>query len=329
MKNWKIGTLTAGCLLILTGILLLIHLFIPLPIYKVFTYIWPVICIALGAEILLLHFMKKEANLRFSFVSIFLLIIVTFTSLGYFFASSVMNEFGISFKTHKQEINDSITLAEKVDEIFINIPSASIQIEGTDTNKVTVQGMAYINGNTKEESAENFAENYTFKQIGNKFYLSLKKQLDNFDFDRDTKQLITVFVPKNIAMHIDTSHSDVSVKNHDGTIKVNTHMGTFQAENINGTLLSQNSHGNAILTNVSLTGDSYVSATNITAIFNDKQNGKIDASIQSDGELAGNVNWQTTKDGRADSHTKGTTTIGSGEHNVRFEVQHGTISVSK
>jgi hypothetical protein len=329
MRNWKVGSLTAGCLLILTGLLLLVHLFFPLPISGILFYTWPVICIALGGEILFLHFMKKEASLRFSFVSIFLLIVVTLTSLGYFVISSTMHDLGFSFKTYKQEVNDTLTMTEEVNEVIVNIPNASIQVEGTDTNETTVQGVMYINGNTKEQSTENFAENYTFKQLGNKLYISLKKQLNKFRFDDDEQHIVTISVPKKIALQIDTQFSDVTVQNHESPMRVTMDTGSFQAKNINGPLQAKLSSGNATLTNVSLTDTSRIEATNITVAFNNKQTSKVEGLLKEHGKLAGNIGWQKTEANQPEKRITGTAMIGNGEHNVQLEVEHGTISVSK
>jgi hypothetical protein len=329
MKTWKIGSITAGSLLILTGILLLVHLFLPLPISEILFYTWPVICIALGAEILILHLIKKEASLRFSFVSIFLLIIVTLTSLGYFVLSSTMNEFGFSFKTYKQEVNDTITMTEELNEIVINIPNASIQIEGTDTNETTVQGVIYSNGNTKDLATENFKENYTFKQLGNKVYISLKKQLNKFRFHDDQQHIVTVSVPKKLAVQIDTQFSDVTIQNHEAPIHATMDTGSFVAENINAPLQATIQSGYATLTNVLLTGDSRIEATNITVAFNDKQTSKVEGLLKEHGRLAGNIEWQKAETPSPEKRITGTATIGNGEHTVQLQVEHGTISVSK
>lgn len=49
----KVGAVTFGMVLVITGILFLLHLFIPGLDYSVIFHFWPVILIALGVEVLI------------------------------------------------------------------------------------------------------------------------------------------------------------------------------------------------------------------------------------------------------------------------------------
>lgn len=53
IKVRKVGAVTFGMVLVITGILFLIHLFIPGFNYSVIFHFWPVILIALGIEVLI------------------------------------------------------------------------------------------------------------------------------------------------------------------------------------------------------------------------------------------------------------------------------------
>lgn len=49
----RVGSVTFGCVLIVTGVLFLIHLFLPRLDYRIIFRFWPLILITLGIEVLM------------------------------------------------------------------------------------------------------------------------------------------------------------------------------------------------------------------------------------------------------------------------------------
>ena len=76
MRTHRVGTITFGCILILLGILLLLHLFIPALTYTAILNYWPVILIALGIEILIANFRSSKVVFTYDGWSIFLMFMV-------------------------------------------------------------------------------------------------------------------------------------------------------------------------------------------------------------------------------------------------------------
>ena len=64
-NNRRVGTLTLGIVLLLTGGAFLLHLFIPTLSYYVLFNLWPVILILLGIETLASYIVNKDEKLRY------------------------------------------------------------------------------------------------------------------------------------------------------------------------------------------------------------------------------------------------------------------------
>jgi hypothetical protein len=87
MKNWRVGSLTTGVILIIVGLLWFLRSFLPLPYPTLLLNTWPVVCILLGIEILSFQIVRKEESLRFHWLSIVLLVFVLFVSFTFSYLS--------------------------------------------------------------------------------------------------------------------------------------------------------------------------------------------------------------------------------------------------
>lgn len=76
MKTHRVGTITFGCILVLLGILLLLHTFIPTLTYAAILNYWPVVLIALGIEILIANSRSGKVNFSYDGWSIFLMFMI-------------------------------------------------------------------------------------------------------------------------------------------------------------------------------------------------------------------------------------------------------------
>lgn len=85
MKNWKVGSITAGVMFILIGACWFLKSFVSLPYPTLLFNIWPIACIFLGIEILSFQIFRKEESLRFHGLSIFLLVLILLLSISFSF----------------------------------------------------------------------------------------------------------------------------------------------------------------------------------------------------------------------------------------------------
>jgi len=89
MKNWKVGSLTAGIMLILIGVSWFLKSFLPYSYPTILLNIWPIVCIFLGIETLSFQFFRKEEPLRFHWLSIVLVVLILFVSISFSFITII------------------------------------------------------------------------------------------------------------------------------------------------------------------------------------------------------------------------------------------------
>ncbi len=80
-SNRRVGTLTLGCVLILSGGGFLLHLFVPTLSYLALLNFWPVILIILGIETLVSYAVNKEEKIRYDGWSVVIVIAMSFFSV--------------------------------------------------------------------------------------------------------------------------------------------------------------------------------------------------------------------------------------------------------
>lgn len=87
MKSHKVGTVTFGTILIVLGVLLILHVFIPALSYTVILDFWPSVLILLGIEILAANFRSEKAAFIYDGWSIFFL----FLTLGFTMCMGILD----------------------------------------------------------------------------------------------------------------------------------------------------------------------------------------------------------------------------------------------
>lgn len=81
-KGRRVGTLTAGVILLVFGGLFLLRLFWPAAEYRLVFSFWPLILLLLGVEILVSYFVNRPAVMRYDFGSIVLCILLSLFAMG-------------------------------------------------------------------------------------------------------------------------------------------------------------------------------------------------------------------------------------------------------
>jgi len=81
-RGRRVGTLTAGVVLIIFGVLFLLHLISPGISYLIIVSFWPVILIILGIEIIAAYIINKEEKMKYDAGAICLVIVLSFFAMG-------------------------------------------------------------------------------------------------------------------------------------------------------------------------------------------------------------------------------------------------------
>ncbi|WP_088013843.1 DUF4097 family beta strand repeat-containing protein [Gottfriedia acidiceleris] len=260
MRNWKVGTITAGIILIAIGLLWFLQNFISIPYSKILINAWPVACILLGIEILLFHLVRKEDSLRFHGFSIFLLILMMVVSIIFSIGHLFMKEIGYTFKSKNIEINDSQTISPSINEVIIKASDGEINVNGTDSSSLKVNGNIRIPDRDKEGSGK-LADFYSVKTLGNKMYIEISNDHNQiFHFDNDRAEL-NIELPKSILTNIKVDNGSVNLTNKENKTVINSNDGQINLENVTGNLVAKTRNGSISLTNANLKSESEI-ATN-------------------------------------------------------------------
>jgi uncharacterized membrane protein HdeD (DUF308 family) len=81
-KGRRVGTLTAGIVLIVFGLLFIARLFFPQIDYNFILSLWPVILVFLGIELLASFMVNKEEPMKYDVGAIVLIIILAFFAMA-------------------------------------------------------------------------------------------------------------------------------------------------------------------------------------------------------------------------------------------------------
>ncbi|AOR22811.1 LiaF transmembrane domain-containing protein [Clostridium taeniosporum] len=82
LKGRRVGTLTAGIVLVMFGVMFLLRLVTPNINVFIIVSLWPLILVLLGLEIILSYIINKEEKMRYDFSAIILAIILVFFAIG-------------------------------------------------------------------------------------------------------------------------------------------------------------------------------------------------------------------------------------------------------
>lgn len=78
----RIGTLTAGIVLIGVGLIFLLRLIYPSINYSVIVSAWPVVLVLLGIEIIVAYVINKDEIMKYDFAAIVILIMLSIFAMG-------------------------------------------------------------------------------------------------------------------------------------------------------------------------------------------------------------------------------------------------------
>lgn len=81
-RGRRVGTLTAGLVLVLFGVLFLLRLVSSNINYLLIVSFWPVILIILGVEIIVAYIINKEEKMKYDTSAIWMVILLSFFAMG-------------------------------------------------------------------------------------------------------------------------------------------------------------------------------------------------------------------------------------------------------
>ena len=82
IKGRRVGTLTAGIVLVVFGIMFLLRLVTSNINIILIASLWPLILVSVGIEIIVAYIINKEEKMQYDFSAIILVVILAFFAMG-------------------------------------------------------------------------------------------------------------------------------------------------------------------------------------------------------------------------------------------------------
>ncbi|GGI14765.1 DUF4097 family beta strand repeat-containing protein [Gottfriedia solisilvae] len=278
MKNWKVGSITAGVLLIAIGILYFLQNFISLPYTKLLLNAWPIACILLGIEILVFHLIRKEDSLRFSWFSIILLICVMFASIAFNFGHIAIKQLGINLKSTTVDINEEQNIPNDINEIIIDAPDGKVNVLGTNSQALKVNGSMRIPTDNKKDQNGQLEDYFSIKKLGNKLYVKCEEDKYSFITFHDSEAKLNIELPKDISTKINVDNGSIDLQNKSNKTEVEIDDGEMKLEDVSGYLIANANNGSISIRNVELSDNSKITADD-GAVDIENIKGKLDVKV--------------------------------------------------
>ncbi|MDQ0195118.1 DUF4097 family beta strand repeat-containing protein [Paenibacillus wynnii] len=359
MGRWKIGSLTAAIGCIALGVIIGLVQYGELT-YAALGYLWPVLLIALGLEMLGRLMIRSEVKSRVSGWAILLIILLIGASAGQSALSG--GSFNTLFGNMKlTPLNGAIEVKSEIKAVKISIPNGKVKINGVTGSLLDYEGSLLVPGDSESEALSALEKKWLVTTEGDTLVLKLDEKTEWFNliqFGFNSKNpYLNVNIPQNLAVEIDTSDGSIEAmelesgliaETSNGTMDLHDIVGDVQAHSSNGSLTAKNIQGKVelvssngaisldhiegsltakssngkIMINSDITGDWKCTSSN-GKIQLDLPSG-VNATITGDtsnGSLKGNVPWD--RDG--DNH--GTAALGDGSHKVDLSTSNGSVTV--
>ncbi len=252
-KPWRVGVWTVAIGCIALGIVILVHSVGGLASYRVLEYVWPVLLIALGLEIVWHRVRLPGERLRFGGWSVILIAIMFFASLGDFGVAQALRAlttgsgfpllfFGKAPPVFAAPVQGSVRVGSQVREVDLKIANGSVTVSPAADHTLTYQGQVGVYAQTRSEAYGVVKRDWSVVQNGDILDLTLNqpsvKEI-NWRTPSVTPHL-TLIVPANLITHIHTVFGSVKVSGMLASTVDDTVLGSLSARRIRGSV-SENS----------------------------------------------------------------------------------------
>lgn len=354
----KVGLFTLGITLILVGIAIILTRYTQYEFLKDLFLLWPAFLIVLGLEFIIskLYYDNKhqEVQLSPSGISIFLAIVILFTSFIWTNADFNFNNLNLNFNNNwLQNYKDVVEESYKPDKfelsgtqlVVIDNVRGSVDVQPSEDNKLRLEAQIRIATNNKEE-AMGLINNIININVGPT--TTIASSNPNQDIDHSLQYVnITLWVPKELKVNVKTGfgdvlvanmendvtvkqeHSDVDINNIKGNVDISSQFGSIRVNQIAGDLAIINAHGAVDVQNVTGSADienSYNSTQVVDVVHNvsiKSKHGQVDVeNIQGDAQVENEYNNTNC------SVIKGDLKVSAQHSAVNLEKISGDIEVS-
>lgn len=335
MKQWRVGSISAGLVLVMLGLLLLGSAFWGISAMQWLLKAWPISLLLLGLEILAFQFVRKNEKLKFDGISLVLLVLVILSTLIIYPVQQVSGLLSVLGKeTQTAEVDRTLYLPDSVKKVVVDVPSSNLTINGNESDKLHVQGSQEIRAVEKVQKESD--EHLQVKVLGDTAVIRQPEQDRGWlSIPFISHSQLDIRLPKNMELEVtvangnmtvnnlhsdiqlDNANGNITMKNIKGNISVDSSNGNIKAQKTEGEIWASTANGNIHLIQARVTGDWKVETDHgDIRISLDKEPDVLVSGESDTGKLKGNIPW---KSGKA--------TLGSGKHQMDLETAAGSIQV--
>ncbi|MDG5787969.1 DUF4097 family beta strand repeat-containing protein [Evansella sp. AB-P1] len=337
MERFKIGRLSAGGFFIFIGVMWIASNWVEVSIYQLFSYVWPLLLISLGLEIIIRYRKKEEdEKLAYDGVAIGFILAILVISGGFFsfqnsgFAGS-LPFFSGAFDT-SIDINEQYEV-DDLEQIRLEFINGTVQVVGGSAEEISITGVAKSNFHSEEDLQKAYGNAMNVEEGNGSFYYKVKESPPSFFSQNNRFSLdLVITVPKTVFIELDAVNGSLTVEDLEENVLVKTTNGRINIQNIIGNTIVESTNGALTIENIqgnveARTTNGKIDIFDVTGeILARGTNGAIDISSVT---VAGD--WSaTTTNGRirlevpndADASVVGETTLGSVTGNVNFSRKH-------
>lgn len=256
MAKVKVGRISAGLLLVVIGVIILLTQIYNVSAYDIIEKWWPIVLIVFGLEILIQSILAKSKSdkLSFDFLSMFIVIIVLIASMLITGAKFVYNEwengrFWDFFPHAKYETTYNKTnniKAEDLKNLTINNDDGRIVLSESKSGEIEVDMVIKV-ANNNEDYVNSLKEEYVkFNNNGSKVeIISLAKNIENLSsLIKDVYINFDIKVPVGVNVYVKNDNGEITADRMKGNLELSNDSGHIMVNNIEGNIKIDNDNGN-------------------------------------------------------------------------------------
>lgn len=217
MRQWRVGTLSGGLLLIITGSALLYAQFNKLAVFDTVLKWWPVIFILLGLEVLLQSYLQRQEDnkVKYDILSIIIILFIvlfgvgiqTFRELG--LADRIRLE--VSSQVFVIQDHRQIPLDAGIHRVILETDGSQVNIHNTSGNSITAQYSLHVRSQSQNQAQE-YVEKFpgmSEKKEGDTVYIHLNSGRGDSSLVNSEYSLL---IPANVAVEMTLEGGQVTMQ---------------------------------------------------------------------------------------------------------------------
>lgn len=218
-RQWRVGTLSMGMILIVFGLVLLLAQFNNFSAVELVSTWWPAVMIILGLEILAAHYFSGEDKppIKYDLLSVFMVLLIGVVTFGLYALTSVgiLPAFTESVTSQTYTVDapeQRFGLQEGIKNIVVkgsefNSGINSLYFQETDANEVVAFAQATVSGKSQEEAdalmPEGLVKAHT---VGDTLFLDLKSVSSGNHFQQSPYVSHTIVLPRDRKVQINADN---------------------------------------------------------------------------------------------------------------------------